>query len=218
MEPPYFEEVGHLVIGDDPLLRSAGLLEMLAAVHEALGIRRGITHTELRLGGRGPRLVEVNARLGGDLIPYLGMIATGVDPGRIAVQVCVGGQPEIAPSRRRSAGVRFLYPPHDCVVREIDLPDPGAVDGLHCAARIADPGALLRLPPRGYLARHAYVVCEGRDGEQCRQRLDHAAASVRLRHDPAPDFAGSQPELSWLTAAAPIARTWHVLDAGETVR
>lgn len=65
----------------------AGAIELaegrLRFQNPLLGLGPGITHTELKLTARGPVFVEVNARLGGDLIPYLGMLATvGLDGGR----------------------------------------------------------------------------------------------------------------------------------------
>ena len=87
---PYFEETGHIVNAADPLLEDAGLQHVLAEAHRALGLADGITHTEVRMTARGPVIIEVNARLGGDMIPYLGKLATGVDPGRVAADVARG--------------------------------------------------------------------------------------------------------------------------------
>src|SRR5262249_33825945 len=39
--PPYFEEVGHLVDGADPLLADADLRQVLEETHRALGLRYG---------------------------------------------------------------------------------------------------------------------------------------------------------------------------------
>jgi biotin carboxylase len=88
--PPYFEEVGHIVDAADPLLADPGLISVLAAAHQALGFTDGITHAEFKLTGDGPVVIEVNARLGGDLIPYLGMRASGIDPGLAAAAVARG--------------------------------------------------------------------------------------------------------------------------------
>ena len=68
-EHPYFQETGHVVDATDELQRDPELMEMLRAAHVALGLRRGMTHSEVRLTSAGPRIVEINARLGGDLIP-----------------------------------------------------------------------------------------------------------------------------------------------------
>ncbi|MGF1425977.1 ATP-grasp domain-containing protein [Kitasatospora sp. LaBMicrA B282] len=182
---PYFEETGHTVSADEPLLADPELTGMLAAAHRALGLRDGITHTEVKLTARGPAIVEVNGRLGGDLIPYLGKLATGLDPARIAVDVAAGREPELAHRSTATVGIRFAYPPQDGVVREVLLPVAGQLPGLRAAAAIAGPGTLLRLPPRGYIARHAYVIAEAADRAGCLAALDAAEGAVGLRLDPA---------------------------------
>ncbi|MBE8516802.1 ATP-grasp domain-containing protein [Amycolatopsis sp. H6(2020)] len=180
-DQPYFEEVGHVVDARDPLLHDAELLDVLVRAHRALGVEDGITHTEVRLTDHGPVIIEVNGRLGGDLIPFLGKTATGIDPGEVLFAVTTGTRPVITPARRAVAGIRFGYPEHDCLVHEITVPaDREQVPGLVLAAPMTAPGTTLRLPPGGYLARHSFVVCEADDPETCAQRLDTAAASVRV--------------------------------------
>jgi hypothetical protein len=181
-DQPYFEEVGHVVDANDPLLRDTELIETLVSAHHALGVEDGITHTEVRLTDRGPLIIEVNGRLGGDLIPFLGRTATGIDPGDVLFDVTIGQRPTIAPTRRSVAGIRFGYPEHDCLVRSVTVP-PDA-PGLVVASPMIEPGTTLRLPPGGYLARHSFVVCEADDSATCAQRLDVAAAMVRIDAEP----------------------------------
>jgi predicted ATP-grasp superfamily ATP-dependent carboligase len=182
--PPYFEEVGHVVDAGDPLLDDADLRHVLAEAHRALGVPYGITHTEVRLSARGPVIIEVNARLGGDLIPYLGKFATGIDPGHVAADVAVGIRPRLKPSLRACAGIRFLYPPEDCRVLDISLPEPGAVPGLVLAKAMAAPGAAIRLPPRAHVGRYAFLVATANHSTACDARLDEAAALVGLQYEP----------------------------------
>jgi biotin carboxylase len=181
--PPYFEEVGHLVDGADPLLGDAELRRVLGTTHRALGVRYGITHTEVRLSARGLVVIEVNARLGGDLIPYLGKLATAVDPGGAAVDVAVGALPALEPDRGVCAGVRFLYPPEDCRVVEIAVPEPAAVPGLLAAHAMVAPGDAVRLPPRTHIGRYAYVICTADDPATCAARLEDAATLVELKYE-----------------------------------
>jgi biotin carboxylase len=183
---PFFEETEHVVMAGDPLLHDVELLSMLSAAHRALGVDRGITHTEVRFTARGPRIVEVNGRLGGDLIPYLGWLATGVDPGVVAAQLATGACPRPEPTRQGCVGIRFCYPPEDCQVRSVDLPDLDPELGIVAAVALASPGTELRLPPREYVSRHSYVICEGRDLESCRRRLESAASRLVLDWRPSP--------------------------------
>ncbi len=181
---PYFEEIGHIVDPADPLLADARLAEVLAEAHRALGLRYGMTHTEVMLTARGPVIVEVNGRLGGDLIPYLGKLATGIDPGAVAADVAAGVPPVLAPGERRPVGIRFAYPPQDCRVRGVALPEPGALPGLLEAAVLAEPGAELNLPPKGYISRYAYLIATAADPAAVDARLDAALAATELDYEP----------------------------------
>lgn len=188
--PPFFEETGHLVDSADPLLRDEDLLGVLAEAHRVLGIENGITHTEVRLTGRGPVIIEVNGRLGGDLIPFLGKTATGIDPGSVLFDVATGQRPDVVPTRSGVAGIRFGYPEHDCLVHAVAV--PAEAPGLVTASPMVEPGTTLRLPPGGYIARHSFVVCQASDPETCSERLAHAASLVEVTADEvAPPPAGT---------------------------
>jgi biotin carboxylase len=183
---PYFEELGHVVDGNDELLGDRGLLEMLGAAHRVLGIQGGITHTELRITPQGPRVVEVNGRLGGDLIPYLGWLATGIDAGGVEADLAVGRSPTLQGTRASCVGIRFFYPTHNCRVLAVKVPKPGALAGIVQSGVLAEYGDELRLPPDGYVSRYAYVICTASDRLACAGSLQTAAAQVQLTEESLP--------------------------------
>lgn len=89
MAPP-FREVGHCwpsALGAD---EQRAVRELVGRAVLALGVRRGLTHTEIKLTPAGPRIIEVNGRLGGfindfarnafriDLIDIAGRLALGL--------------------------------------------------------------------------------------------------------------------------------------------
>ncbi|NNJ06192.1 ATP-grasp domain-containing protein [Streptomyces sp. PKU-MA01144] len=181
---PYFEEVGHLVKPWDDEPWADEVRAVLTAAHEALGIRTGVTHTELRLTGAGPRIVEVNGRLGGDFIPLLGRLATGVDQIAAAADLALGRAPAPARTHDRCAEVRFVYPDHDAVVRSLDVDRAAAEPGIERAVALAGPGTALRLPPHGIVPRLAALVAVGDTPQECATALDRAQRAVRCALDP----------------------------------
>jgi biotin carboxylase len=181
---PFFEEVGHVILPDDPLMSDPDIVDLLEESHRALGWTVGVTHTEMRLTSRGPRLIEVNARLGGDLIPWLGWLARGVDCAAAHADACMGRRPDVTPTRSKVAAIRFLYPPEDCEVVSIDHhPERGGPTIVHSIV-MGRPGAVLRLPPRGYLARYGCVVAVADTEEECRAALAEAEQVVELHAVP----------------------------------
>ncbi|MDQ1566305.1 MAG: hypothetical protein QOF96_1185, partial [Actinomycetota bacterium] len=94
------------------------------AALEALGLGFGPAHTEIRLGRRGPVVIEVNPRLAGGRIPTLVLLATGIDLVGATVDAAVLGD-----SRRLCRG-DAPHPPGGA-----GRPRPGA--GLSWAAPAA---------------------------------------------------------------------------------
>lgn len=191
--PPYFEEIGHLVDGADPLLADTEVLRVVRETHAALGFTDGMTHSELKLTPAGPKIIEVNARLGGDLIPYLGMRATGMDPGLAAAAVACGQRPQLAADRALVAAVRFFYVEQDTVIGAVDFGGaalPGAGDRL---VVLAEPGEEMSPPPKGtLLGRIAFATALAGTADECMDALDAAQAALRVRPAGRP-AAASQP-------------------------
>ncbi|HEV7804819.1 MAG TPA: ATP-grasp domain-containing protein [Solirubrobacteraceae bacterium] len=191
---PYFEETGHLVDAADPLLRDEHIGEILRATHRALGFVDGMTHVELKLTPTGPKVIEVNARLGGDLIPYLGLLATGIDPGLAAAAVACGRTPELRSDRALVGGVRFFYVEQDDMqIDEVRFVQTLLPADLDLAVATAEPGAIVSPPPKGTLwGRIAYATVLAETAREADAALDAAEAALRVRvRVRAPETAGA---------------------------
>lgn len=186
---PFFEETGHVVAPGEPLPEQDAVLDVVRAAHAALGVTVGATHAELRLTPSGPRVVELALRTGGDLIPRLVHLATGVDLTAAAAQAALGrptGLPlEPLPARGAApaAAVRFLQPDADVTLAAPPDLGPGPLpDGVVDVTWEAAPGQTLRLPPRGFLDRLGFAIAVGASAGDCEAALDSLAARVRIRH------------------------------------
>jgi len=180
--PPHAEEIGHHVDAADPLLTDPALTATLQDTHSALGFLDGWTHTEYMLTEAGPMLIEVNGRLGGDLIPYLGMLATGIDPGAVAAATACGLAADVRPTRRRVAGVRFFYPErNDTTIGAIAFDQAGLPEAVDRAVTVAQPGAVVSPPPKGAVwDRIAYATAVGDSIDECTSALDAAEAALQV--------------------------------------
>ncbi len=182
---PHFEEIGHVVDSQDPLLRDPAFLNVLENAHQAVDFQYGITHTELRLTPAGPKIVEINARLGGDMIPYVGWVASGVSPGQVAVDVACGHEPDALPKRKEIAAVRFLYPPQDVEVKNVQIDASALPSGVAKAAAVAAAGQKLLLPPADHVnCRYGYVIVHGATTEACEAALTQAERAFTLEASP----------------------------------
>ncbi|MFD3910031.1 ATP-grasp domain-containing protein [Streptomyces sp. NPDC058603] len=179
---PYFTETGHTVDAVDPLL--AQVAPVAAAAVKALGITDGVQHVEMRLVGGRPRLIEVNARIGGDMIGHLVRLATGIDLPKAAADIACGRAPDLTPTRRGAAGIRMLYPAASGTLtkRQINQPFAAYTPWLRQVQWIRQVGDPLLLPPEGdlFTARAGFYIVTGRDTAEVNERLDTAAREITV--------------------------------------
>ncbi|MFI5702587.1 acetyl-CoA carboxylase biotin carboxylase subunit family protein [Streptomyces xanthochromogenes] len=169
-DEPGFQEVGHLVDATDPLLADPQIHDVALTALNAIGATTGVMHVEMRLTRRGPRIIEINARLGGDLIPHLVHLATGLNLPQIAADLAVGTDPELTPTRSQSAAIRFLYP---AVTGRVTTMYAGlSASWLDTFEWTAEPGDHVNAPPHATLLdRLALAVVTGADPDTCHRRL-----------------------------------------------
>jgi len=181
--PPYAEEIGHYVDAADPLLSDRTLLAALQDAHTAVGFLDGWTHTEFMLTATGPQLIEINGRLGGDMIPYLGLLATGIDPGIVAASAACGLRPDLTPRRNLVSGVRFCYVAHDdTTIASVAFDRTALPEAVERAVAVVQPGAVVSPPPKGTVwGRIAFAIAVGSGVPECARALDAAEAALEVR-------------------------------------
>ncbi|MBD9702056.1 ATP-grasp domain-containing protein [Streptomyces scabiei] len=185
---PYFDETGHTVDAADPLL--ATVAPTAGAAIAALGITDGVQHVEMRLVGGRPRLIEVNARLGGDMIGHLVHLATGVDLARAAADITCGQSPDLTPTRHQGAAIRFIYPAYSGTLAARRLTaHVGGVERVRFQRQAGDP---LVLPQDGgdlYTARIGFLITTGPTAAVAEVRAQEAYRSLDVQVAPVPPTA-----------------------------
>lgn len=177
---PHFEEIGHTVCSHDPLLKDYGLMQLLRDAHIAIDFQNGITHTEIKIAPHGYVIVEINGRLGGDLIPYLASLAMDIQPGRIAAQIACGDDVSFEKASDKIAVIEFKYPESDITVSSVHTPvqcnnDPN----IYCEVLVSQ-GDRLALPPTGYMSRAAYIIKVGDCEEDIKQDISNLIKNIDI--------------------------------------
>ncbi|WP_244419947.1 ATP-grasp domain-containing protein [Streptomyces hygroscopicus] len=185
-DEPAFEELGHLVDANDELLNDEAVRSVATDALTAVGITHGVMHVEMRLSeDRGPRIIEINARLGGDLIPHLTQLATGVSLPLAAAALATGAEPDLEPTRQQAAGIRFLSPATEGRVQELHSAPPSG-SWLERFVWTHKPGDYVSPPPHStMLDRLAHFVVTGSDASTCRTRLQLVESRTAVQISPA---------------------------------
>ena len=113
---PRFIEIGHLEpsgLSEEMIRR---IQEIVPRALDALGIRYGASHSELKIDREGKiRLIEIGGRMGGDCIGSdLVYLSTGFDFVNAVIDIACGNPPSLAPTGPAGhAAVRFLFSQKD---------------------------------------------------------------------------------------------------------
>ncbi|MCG7207332.1 ATP-grasp domain-containing protein [Streptomyces arenae] len=178
--PPFFEELAHVVDANDPLL--ATVAPVAVAALDAVGITDGVSHVEIRIVDGRPRLIEVNARIAGDMIGHLVHLATGVDLARAAADIACGRTPDLTPTRRQAAAIRFIYPAYSGTLTARGVVKP--TGGVERVLFQRQPGDQLVLPEDGghlFTARIGFVITTGPTATAAQDRAQEAYRNLDVQ-------------------------------------
>ncbi|MFJ8860309.1 ATP-grasp domain-containing protein [Streptomyces sp. NPDC102451] len=155
---PHFVEFGHTfpsLLGS----RAEDAARLAVSALAAIGFDFGPAHVEAKLTARGPVLIEINARTGGDFIPDLVEHALGIPLLEQSLRAHSGERPDLEPAHRKGAAIRFLAG-RDGTVR--DVPDPSVLDRFPTvvAHRLkAEPGRTTTWPTDSHQRLGHVMTC-----------------------------------------------------------
>jgi biotin carboxylase len=173
-----FRETGFFIPAALDESEEHGVLDQASRAIEALGVRTGCLHTEIKLTPDGPRVIEVNGRVGGG-VPEMLQRAAGLPLLELVLRVALGEPLHVdGPVPMSGIGYRFfLQPP--AIAATV-----GAIDGLDHLADQAGVDAIS-------VHRGPGATLDWRDGSRCHivavagtaRDLDELVRIDRFLHD-----------------------------------
>lgn len=148
---------------------------------DRIGIRIGVTHTEIKLTSQGIRVIETHTRSGGDHIAKLVALSTGLDPLRASARIAAGhGLPPKAESSRW-ATIQYQQPPLGVVSRVLGLDEARHMPGVTFVETTLSPGIEVRAVENS-LDRVLGIVAIGDSPEEALANASHALGRVRVEY------------------------------------
>ena len=109
---PFFVELGHSQPSSLSPEIQKQIRDVASAACLAVGIDQGPAHVEMKVTSRGPVMIELGARMGGDNITtHLVPLSTGIDMVKATIQVALGEEPDITPTLHCGSAIRYFEAP-----------------------------------------------------------------------------------------------------------
>lgn len=177
---PHFVEIGHSQPSQltEEVVRA--ICSQACAAALAVGIENGPAHAELRVSDFGPKVIEIGARLGGDLITsHLVPLSTGIDLIELVIRLALGLPVVIPNATNRGSAVRFLFADPGIVESVEGLSVANSAEGLETieiSCKVGDMVSELLSSS----ARLGYVVCSGETANEAKERCTRAVDAIKI--------------------------------------
>jgi biotin carboxylase len=178
---PNYVEIGHSIPAEISEDMRASVNATVVEFLDAVGMREGTAHTELKLTPKGIRIVESHNRVGGSKINTMVQLVYGVDMTWYSLAWPFGLTEAItqAPPAHAGAAIRY-FTPAPGIVREIS--GVAAAQDIEGVVEIEMPISVgSQVPPlRHSPDRQAYVVASGPNARAAIARCEQALQKVRI--------------------------------------
>lgn len=175
---PFPVELAHSLPYHGPNARAVA--QVSAAAVAALGIKHSFFNLQIIVDSTGPKIIEVNARAGGDYLMDLIGLASGVNPYDVIFDLAVGTEPGWEPHWTRAAAIRFITAPRRGRFRSVEGLGPVLTDphltGISIEAR---QGVPVR-PAQDNCDRLGWVMSTGSDWKAALEHVNRIAARLSV--------------------------------------
>jgi biotin carboxylase/D-alanine-D-alanine ligase-like ATP-grasp enzyme len=183
--PPYFVEAGDICPArlDDRIIDQVRKLAESSLI--ALGVESSLSHVELKINSRGPALIEVASRMGGDDIYQNIRTVYGHDLVRIALQIATGEHVSLEHREPKGCVVsKYFIPAASGIITNV-----GGVKGVKNSSSIIDlviskdVGDAVLTPPVGF-DNIGWVSAKGSSYQEAEAALDQALRTIEINVTP----------------------------------
>lgn len=177
---PHFVEMGHSQPSRLPDAPQEAIRALASAAVRAVGIGCGPAHVEIMMTEKGPKMIELGARMGGDCITtHLVPLSTGIDMVSATMDVACGIAPDITPKLHRGSAIRYFNPPCG-VIRAIEgLDEARAIEGVREITLVKAVGETV-----GSIGsstdRAGFVIAQADTPEEAVKICERACETVRI--------------------------------------
>ena len=178
---PHFVEMGHTQPSRLPFPTQDAIRQVAESACKAVGINKGPAHVEMKVTSRGPVMIELGARMGGDNITtHLVPLSTGIDMVGSTIKVALGEDPDIKPTLHCGSAIRYFEVPFG-VIKTIDNMDearrvPG-VKQITFTKQVGEESS----PIQCSNDRIGFVIVQGATAEDAVKACEEAMKVIQIR-------------------------------------
>jgi biotin carboxylase len=184
-DEPYFFESGLHAPSHFPQDQVDEMVDLSIRGTQALGLELGAFHVEGKITSRGPRIVEINARMGGSIVRDTNLMVHGVDLVEEHLMATVGIPIRPVPSDHPMCGVAniLIYAERTATIASTDFVEHFASDPrVFFAVPAVEAGQQVQSAADGFPTLLIEVALRERDASEAVDAIRKLAESVTITY------------------------------------
>jgi len=178
--PPHSIVMGHCVPARISSNTKAEILAVLVRIINAIGIKDGPVNFDIILSDSGPVIIDIGWRLGGNSLPLLGFLTTGVNTYKEAIRLALGDPPDLLHRGSWASAIYYLNNTPGIITDISGEDEVQAIQGLvkfEICAKVGDKVS----PITHYSDRIGSFVVNAMDSETCDKISSKVKKSLRIK-------------------------------------
>lgn len=179
-EAPHFVELGHTQPSRLQDETQRQIREVADLACKVIGIDKGPAHVEMKVTKRGPVMIELGARMGGDNITtHLVPLSTGIDMVGSTIKVAMGEQPDIEPTLHCGSAIRYFEVPFGTIKAIEGVEEARKIPGVKQITFTKEVGEE-SIPIHCSNDRIGFVIAQGITAEDAISACEKAMKTIKI--------------------------------------
>jgi len=115
-KPPYMVVMGHIMPANIPLKLHDNIEKLINNAVWAVGVNTGLVNFDIIISNKGPYIIDMGARLGGNYLPLLVYLSSGINTYKEAIKIALGLEPNFEKKQNNHSAIIYLEPEEGQVI------------------------------------------------------------------------------------------------------
>jgi biotin carboxylase len=146
-----------------------------------VGIENGPAHVEIMSTDKGPRMVELGARMGGDCITtHLVPLSTGINMIEATIRIACGEQPDIERKFEKGSAIRYFNPAPGVIKEIVGVEDALKIEGVKEISFVKKEGDSIGAIGSS-TDRAGFVIAQGKTAKEAIAICERVCKTVKIK-------------------------------------
>ena len=177
---PHFVETGHSQQSKFEGSIRKEIEEVAKKAVFSVGIENGPAHVEMMVTDKGPKMIELGARMGGDCITtHLVPLSTGIDMVEATIRVACGEKPNLTPKFEKGSAIRYFSVPSGKIKAINNVEEARKIEGIKEITFVKNVGDEA-VEINSSADRAGFVIAQGETAEEAVKLCERAIKTVEI--------------------------------------